>query len=358
MQDTLPNLSVEGPPAAVPRSAALRTILNTNRIKPITTLLALIALAIALYAAGQSLSPAEIWSYVRGARLEWIAVAAVLLPLASLVRIARSVRLIGWEAPLPVRTCAQAVTGGQIINWLSPIRAGDVWRVWHIGRAGRNSLLWTASSVILEKGMDSLMLAIFAVVLLFSPLPEGIPVPVVRLLTTILICVLLFSAVSALGSSGLRRRIAALVPGLNGWFDRAAAAGVLPEHLNLARRPVHWMEIFAYSATIWAVGLLVNIALAEALGIRVGLITHVLLLLTLQTTTILAPVPGNVGVFPLIALSVLGAVGVDADQAVAFGSLLYVLAYGMLLVVGGLVFASSWQFGHPATPRENHGSSH
>jgi uncharacterized protein (TIRG00374 family) len=359
MQELSPNLTIEShhseaspPPAS--SASAWRTLLRSNRAKFVASIAALAVLTIALYAVGRSLSLNEIWGYIQQARLEWIAVAAMLFLFSHVVRITRSVRVLRWEAPAPIRASAQALTGGQVINWLSPIRAGDVWRVWHVGQAGRNSFLWAASSVVLEKGADSLVLAGFAAVLLISPLPQGVSAPLVRLLTTILICMLLFSALSALSSSSLRNRIVALIPGLRAWLNRASLAKVVPARLSLTRRPTRWLELLAYSVMIWVFGLLTNMAVAQAFNIHVNLITHVLLLLTLQTTTILAPVPGNVGVFPLISLSVLSAVGVDADQAVAFGSVLYVLVYGVLLSVSTVVFASSWRLSHKPAPSVNH----
>jgi uncharacterized membrane protein YbhN (UPF0104 family) len=276
---------------------------------------------------------------VRQTHIEWIVITVGLLALSQGVRIARSMRLLGWEAQPGVPAVAQALSGGQVINWLSPIRAGDMWRIWHVGRQGKNSLLWAASSVVLEKGADSVVLAAFATVLLFAPLPAGVSVPVVRLLTTVLICLLAFSAVSAVSSSTLRGALLARVPSLDRWLSHTTLNAFLPQHLQGIRRLTPWLEMLGYSAAIWSLAVLTNIALAQAFNLNVDFVTQLLLLITLQTTTVLAPVPGNVGVFPLLALTVFGAVGISQAEAIAFGSVLYVLVYGVLLLLAAAAFA-------------------
>lgn len=343
MQELTSQPTVEAPPTGASSLhvalSAVRSALNSNRSRLVISLSALILVGVALVVIAQSISFAEVWAYVRQARVEWIFVTVGLLSLSQVIRIVRSMRLLGWEAKPTLLALAQALSGGQVINWLSPIRAGDVWRIWYVGQQGKNSLLWTASSVVLEKGADSVVLAAFATVLLFAPLPAGVSVPVVRLLTSVLICLLAFSGISAMGSSKLRDALLARVPSLDRWFSRTALNALLPQRLRGVRQPLRWLELLGYSAAIWGLAVLTNIALAQAFNLHVDFVTQLLLLITLQTTTVLAPVPGNVGVFPLLALTVFGAVGVTPAEAVAFGSVLYVLVYGVVLVFAAAAFA-------------------
>ena len=71
----------------------------------------------------------------------------------------------------------------QVINWISPIRVGDFYRVWHIQQHSRNSWLWVASSILIEKSADSLVLAVFAIVLAVSPMPNQSASVAIRLCT-------------------------------------------------------------------------------------------------------------------------------------------------------------------------------
>lgn len=343
MQEVSSQPPIEARPSvAHPLNTALSTMrsaVNSSRTKLALSVAALLLVGVALLAVGQAIPFADIWAYVRGARTEWIVVTAGLLVLSQVVRVLRSTRLLNWEARPQIPAVAQALSGAQIINWLSPVRAGDVWRIWYVGQQARNSLVWTASSVVLEKGADSVVLAAFAAVLLFAPLPAGVSVPVVRLLTTVAICLLAFGGISAVTSSKLRDGLLARVPGLDRWLSRSSLNALLPQRLQGVRRPAQWLEMLSYSTAIWGLAVLTNMALARAFDLHVGFTTQLLLLITLQTTTVLAPVPGNVGVFPLLALTVFGAAGVPAAGAVAFGSVLYVLVYGVLLALAAMAFA-------------------
>ena len=81
-------------------------------------------------------------------------------------------------------------------------------------------------------------------------------------------------------------------------------------------------------------------ALAHAFNIHIGLAGHLLLLLALQTTSVFAPVPGNVGVFPIVCVGVMPLMGVSEPQAVAYGSVLYVMVYGALVVMAMIAFGA------------------
>lgn len=328
------------------------------RMKVIASIVALLVLGAAFVVISRTISGADVLAALRQARLEWVAVAVGLAAAGQAVRVVRSVRLLAWEAPAPAAMVAHTLTGAQVINWLSPIRAGDVWRIWRLNRAGANSLMWSASSVVIEKGADSLVLAGLAAALLFAPLPAGVSVPLVRLLTTVLICLLAFSAISALGSSRLRDALVARAPKLDAWVSRASE-GILPRSVEGARQPWRTAELAVYSLALWALAVLTNGALALAFNLDLSPATLILLLLTLQTTTILAPVPGNIGVFPLIALTVLGAVGVAPATAIAYGTLLYVVVYGVLLVAAATTFVqATWVRPRAARPRFDYRASH
>lgn len=346
MQELSSNIPVDTSPskdAGIDAMSWWRSVIGSHRARLVASLIILVLLLIALAIVVTSVSPAEIWNQIQRARPEWIVLTILLLSLSQSVRLLRSVRLLSWETRSNKRNCFQAITGGQLINWLSPIRVGDMWRIWRTGHGG-NSLLWAASSVVLEKGADSLVLAAFAGLLLISPLPSGVSAPLVRLLSSVLICMMLLSALSALSSSRLRNKLLQRlprVPKLDGWLKRTSFDTLFPEKLSAPRNPLRWLEMLGYSAAIWVIAVATNIALAQAFDIYVSLTTQLLLLLTLQTTTVLAPVPGNVGVFPLVSLSVLSAVGTDQAQAIAYGSVLYVLVNGVLLSIAAIAFAPS-----------------
>lgn len=319
---------------------SLKQQLQTHRLRVALSVALLIGLLAAFVVMLQHVSLAEIWSHVRAAHWQWLAVTFTLLLAGQLVRVVRSVRLLQWDRPADVKAVSQAVYGGQVINWLSPLRIGDVWRVWRASSDRPGSLIWTASSVVIEKSTDSLVLAGFAALLLFSPLPAGFSVPLVRLLSTALIGALLVTALSALSSTKLRDKILSRMPKVDAWLKSEQGRAMLPPALGLRSNWRRWLELLAYSTSVWLIALLTNVALAHAFNIHIGLAGHLLLLLALQTTSVFAPVPGNVGVFPIVCVGVMPLMGVSEPQAVAYGSVLYVMVYGALVVMAMIAFGA------------------
>ncbi|MCS6849037.1 MAG: lysylphosphatidylglycerol synthase transmembrane domain-containing protein [Anaerolineae bacterium] len=303
--------------------------LGLQRSKIILSVIALLLLLIALVAVIQSVSFEALWASIRTAHIEWIIMTILLVCTGQLLRIVRFKRLLEWDRAVGARAAGQATLIGQVINWLSPIRVGDIWRIWRAAQNRPGSLLWTTSAVVVEKSADSLVLAAFAGALLLAPLPEGFSPPVVRLLVTALAGALLVSGLSALSSAGFRRRLLKFMPKVEVWLDIANATS--PSDLVWKGRAERWLEMLSYSALIWTVAILTNIALAQAFDIHIGLASHVLLLLALQTTSVFSPVPGNVGIFSLVSLGVLTTMGVSNADALAYGSVLYVVVYGTLL---------------------------
>jgi uncharacterized membrane protein YbhN (UPF0104 family) len=338
--------------ASKPFLAGLKQQFQVHRLRVLISIGLLIGLLAAFVVMLQHVSLAEIWSYVRGAQWQWLAVTFGLLLIGQMMRVVRSMRLLQWDRPANVKTVSQAVYGGQIINWLSPLRIGDVWRVWRISSDRPGSLIWTGSSVVIEKSTDSLVLAGFAALLLFTPLPAGFSVPVVRLLTTALLGVLLVTALSALSSTKLRDSILGRLPKVDAWLKSERGRAMLPPSLGLRNNWRRWLELFLYTSSIWVIALLTNVALAFAFNIHLGFAGHILLLLALQTTSVFAPVPGNVGVFPIVCLSVMPVMGVSQPEAIAYGSVLYVMVYGALLVMAGIAFAAPL-FGRLSRPAED-----
>lgn len=282
----------------------------------------------------------------------WLVVAIGLLLCAQALRAVRWYGLLRWQCTPRLQPCVQAVLGGQIINWLLPVRGGDVWRVWRVYRTQQHTLWWTAGSIVVEKSLDALVLGAFAGALLLTPLPDGVPAGLVRLLATALLGVLVIGAGVALRPSGWQAKLQARWPSL--------ALGPEVQAPLRAATPMHWLAVLLLTAMLWLLGLLVNVVLAWSFGIHVGVPTHLLLLLALQLGIVLPSMPANLGVFPVICAGVLGAVGIDNALALAYGSVLFVALYGVLLVVSlvaWLPFAPSPAKQHPLTATDAPSSS-
>lgn len=356
MQETYTPLPSESHrPKAVRQSAThlWRSMLESSRLKLAASIVALILILIALVVIGQTIPLDKIWGDIRQAQTEWVLVTVLLVSTSQVLRIVRFKRLLEWDEPVATWTVSQATMGGQVINWLSPIRLGDVWRVWRVSQNRSRSLLWTASVIAIEKSADSLVLMAFAAYVVLSPLPPGFPIPVVRLFATVMAGVLFVSALSAVHSTRLRDRLLKRIPRVEALIKATSTRTLWPENMAVRRNKRRWLELLACSASIWLVAILTNAALANAFNIHVSLVSQVVLLLALQTSTVFSPVPGNVGIFPLVSLGVLSAAGVDSVQAMAYGSVLYAVAYGvnLTLAIVAYVAPTIYAKAHELRPR-------
>jgi uncharacterized membrane protein YbhN (UPF0104 family) len=277
----------------------------------------------------------------RAANPLWIASASLLFLLGQALRVLRTHSLLNPHMALARPTTARAVLGGQVINWLSPIRVGDVWRILKTCEGDLGRLAWTIAGVVVEKSSDALVLAVFALALIVAPLPVAFSSPLSRLLLTGLAGMLLATAVTALTSSKAQQKIAQRLPKAALLFRFASDAAQSRDIAPVANLRATWLRALPLSIAIWVCGVCANAALAQAFGIQIGIAAHLLLMLALQTSTVFSPVPGNVGVQAIVAVSILTPLGITSAQALAFGAVLWVLAYGALAVLAAC--AALWR---------------
>jgi len=147
---------------------------------------------------------------------------------------------------------------------------------------------------------------------------------------------LLVTALVALRPAALQRQLSRRFPQLNE-IAGGAYAQVFSSNANgtvLALRDVALTG--AVSVLMWGGAILTNLALAQALHILWQGWMLPLLVVAIQTASIVSPVPGNVGVIPLVTIGVFTLAGFAAADAsalgLAHGTIHYLLVYGVNLV--------------------------
>ena len=314
-------------------------LLQNNRVRLIGSLISLAVVVVLIVIAFQRLSVAELWLAIQQAQGSWIAAAVLILIAGQGLRILRMMQLLRWETVAALEPVAQGTMLAQVINWISPVRAGDIYRVWHIRQRGPNSWLWVAGSILIEKSADSLVLAVFALVLAVSPMPNQSASVAIRLLATAFAGVLAVSAVLALQRGRWQAAVFKRFPQLQQFAETQMGPASATFY---AARPGQWLETAGISLGIWVLAMATNWVLGQAFGLQLNWVTLLTLVIGLQTGAILSTIPGNIGVMPLITLAVLSTVGVDATLAIAMGSAHYVLVYAINLVVCGFSFGWPW----------------
>ena len=272
---------------------------------------------------------AQVWHGFRTAHLGWLLLTLGALYSGQLLRCLRWQRLLVCDAPIQISNVGKSLMDGQMINWLSPVRLGDVWRAWQAMQTGERNGLWAAGSIVLEKSADSLVLALYALALLIVPLPVQTYTILFRLGLGGLAGMLVLGGLLALRPNAWHARALSRLP--KNWQTHLASDRfTLPISVqkNIRKKSV-WAELAAFSIGIWVFAVGVNVALAQSLGIHLTWVQQLFFILAIQLGLVLSTVPANIGLFPLVALGVFALFGLDQTQALTFGSVLYVLVYGV-----------------------------
>ncbi len=290
------------------------------------------------YATLSRLNWSEIQQTVRQANYEWVGVAWATVIIGQWLRLWRAWRLMQSGGNIPWSRVARATLGAQIINWLSPLRVGDVWRVWQMHPADTTNktsltgpsktasmrLFRSALAIIVEKSLDSLALALMALTLLILPAPSTVGGNWMQLAVAASGAGLLLSTLLVLRPDMLQKQLVRRFPQLTNW-------GLHGSEANTEQALFSIPDIVYTGLTtllMWLLAGLTNIALAQAFHIAWQWWMIPLLVVSIQTVSIVSPVPGNVGIIPLVTVGVFAVAGLPASVGIAHGTLHYLLVYG------------------------------
>ena len=269
-----------------------------------------------------------------GARPEWLAAAVGVGLAVELAKTTRWLLLLGMGLGSLPGLLALVLTG-RLLNALVPLRAGDIWRVASVVRAERRSLMMAGGSVVVEKLLDGAVLAGVSLILLGS-VEVGGPRGAVAVLLVLVAAALLLGL-------GLRGRpvlaLRALSPRL--------------EEIRLWGNPRLLAGAVLLTAAGMVLGLLVNLAVLNALGLPVDVGAAALMLVSGYAVGLLPSGPGQLGVYELAVSAPLVALGVPAASAVAAALALHLVLLSVL-GLGGLLSLPLGVLAGSITARNSH----
>ncbi len=271
----------------------------------------------------------------------WLGLTVLMLFISQLFRGLRWLRLVQWETRATLAHTWYPQCGGQVINWLSPVRVGDIWRVSKViapsPRSPAPSLFWAATTLLIEKSSDALAIGLYALSLLFLPLPQAVPQGIVQAVALAVGLFLVAVAVLALRperwQAQFTKRWGSLAK-----LNLSAAPEVQARRDQQVRTPRNWAEFAVICLIIYVNAVATNVALAHSLGMNTAIVPHIFYFVLLMTGMAASMIPGNVLLHPALAVLVFPLFGVDPALALAFGAVLYVLGYGVNL----LLWAALW----------------
>jgi uncharacterized protein (TIRG00374 family) len=302
-----------------------------RRFALIQALVSLIALAAVVWWASRQDTP-ELPS-TSGA-IEWLAAAAVLYALTTLLRGERWHRILHLSGNEGRRSDSYAlVTVGYMGNNVLPARAGEMLRVMLLSRrtgAGKRALFGT---VVAERLLDAIALAAIFLVVVYgilrkTTLPSDRP----------LLAAAVMVAIGAIGAVVVRilQRRGALER------VRAFARPLAGASRALLENPRDGIALLAGSFAIWAMEGSVYLAVAHATGLDLSGMGALYLVALTNLFAMLPAAPGYVGTFDAAVIFGVKAVGGTGSAAVSYLLLLRFALFVPITIVGLIVMVTRY----------------
>lgn len=263
----------------------------------------------------------------------------LLFPVNYVLRAARWRTLFNVNARPRTGSLLRALMVGYMMNNLLPARAGDIARIYLLGRRASISKSTVLATVVIEKVGDLLITAcLIAMVLIVLPASAWIRSGGYVLAVSSLVgcVVLVLVPIFGGGLQALLVRYLRFLP--VGIYNRILA--VVDNLISGIRDGVRPREIIlfaAYSLAIWALEVVIMLLIARSMGIQLGFLPLLFVMLAIAVGTMIPSSPGFIGTFEYFSIKALALVNVTGPAALAF-TLFY---HGIVLLAttfGGLFF--------------------
>lgn len=232
----------------------------------------------------------------------------------------------------------QALNIAQLANAMLPAKTGPLVRTFLIGEGQSEGIARTVTTIAGEKVVEGLSLMLVAAALVpFVPVASWLRV------STMVVAGLLLVAMVIMITLALRQGDASR------WLDRLL--GRWPRLRRLAQLSLAalapWrhaptvVALWAWSAVIWGLTILLNQLLLWALQVQVPPAASVAILVFSQVGIRLPSSPGSLGVLHYLSVVALSLFGVDKSLALSYGLLLHLVTYLPSMLLGLLFLARS-----------------
>jgi uncharacterized protein (TIRG00374 family) len=221
-----------------------------------------------------------------------------------------------------------ALLAGQVINFVLPLRLGDVARSIMLGRHPDSSTARVLGSVVIEKGWDWLMLCVIVVLATWiAPLPDWFNAPA-RTVGLIAALILLVFGLIAVAPDRWSSRISALTDRWFAWLPaRVLNSGHrLMDSLTALRRQEVLLSAAVWSLATWVLGVIANYAVLRAFDVA-SLSAALILIVVLMVGVALPPSIAAIGVFEGLTILTLSAFDVSIETGLAIGITLHIVIF-------------------------------
>ncbi len=318
-------------------SSIFRITDEIERRSPSLLIASLILAAFLLAFALRGIHWHETFAAIRQSRLDLLLLSALALTLSYFARGLRWQILIEAQTSIATLMAFWTTMISYLANNVLPARAGDVLRPIVTSRVVRTSVSFALAAVFLERIADILIVVAMSVgaSLSLGPIPSWLRNAIRG-----------FAVAGFAGAVGLlilarmERRLGGIVSRLPiPDVARSKVRSIVQQFLLGVRaldHPRTALRFVALTALIWLLDVVTGMAIAWAMHLSVSWAAMTLLLVALSLASALPSTPGNIGVFPFVAISVLVPFGLSRSVAFAYILVFQVVTYIVESAWGGI----------------------
>ncbi|MCB9461335.1 MAG: flippase-like domain-containing protein [Anaerolineaceae bacterium] len=295
-----------------------------------------------LYLAFRELQPETFIDSISQVNFFWLIAGAATYALAVIVIALRWQFLLRAVKPIALIPLSQVVAVGYMGNNVYPLRAGEALRVYLLKRNHDVPIAQAATTAVVERAFDGLVMLSFIVVgLLVSDIASPQVESVVSLAAPIFGLAMLIFFVLAAKPDWLRALVnlaARFLPGRLHDMVLSLAEGVI-EGLEGLRSPLYLAGTIISSFVTWGIEAFVYWMVMWAFGLELSYAVALLVVGTVNLAGLIPASPGQVGVYEFFASTVLMAAGIRQETALAYAVVVHIVIWLPVTVVGFLILA-------------------
>ncbi len=290
-----------------------------------------------LWFAFRNLNPAAVWAQIQHVNVVWLLVGSVWYFVGVTLISLRWRFLLRSITPIALRSLIPLVAIGYMGNNVYPFRSGEILRVVLLQRNYQVPMTRAATTVIVERVFDGIVMLTFIVVSLLFVDIQAVEIKRVAMVAApiFLTAVAVFFVLSA--RPDLLRRILHLLGNiLPGRLHQVMTrlADEIIEGLQALRSPADLAGAVVSSYASWMVEASVYWIVSFAFGLNVGYPVMLLTVGVVNLAGLIPASPGQIGVFEFFVSLVMVAVGVAQTEAHAYALVVHVVIWLPVTLAG------------------------
>lgn len=300
-----------------------------------------------LYLAFQKLNPQAFLDSLAELNPLWIAFGAVWYFLAVLIIAWRWQFLLKTLGDVPLLPLSQIVSIGYMGNNVYPLRAGEALRIFLLKRNHQIPVTAAVTTVVVERVFDGIVMLSF---LLLGLSLSNVDSPLIQQVATVATPIFVIAVIVFFSLAAFPETLRGIIVKVAGFFPEALAKILLGlseeilKGLGGLRNPLQLAGTVFASYLTWAVEASVYWIVMWAFGLDLPYPAALLVVGTVNLAGLIPASPGQVGVYEFFASSVMMALGVPENTALAFALVVHLVIW-LPVTLAGFVFLLRYGFG-------------